>query len=615
MSTLKYVGTPAKWDAQPQRGQDLVDQDYINQLLSTNLTAPAVTAEIAADLVPYATTGYAATAMTNLATPAYLQAQADNYVAITEIDTASGPVGLNAIGQVPLGLVNAGSTQTWPSPFWSPGTYQATPVTATTTPVQLFTTAMPYPGYTYVLACFGSIDASVAADDGTFPEVLVRAGAPSTTFTGTVSYDHTGAGYSAAPGSSSATGSWSHTATAGAAVVTTVFVNANSGSSSFTSTATYGGVAMTPLGTVNANNSNNGWVEMFGALNVAGGAQTVAFNITRGGGGGTISCVAANSDSYVGALSFGTVVTSYGRNTSLSSGTIMTPPGGMAAQAFVVIGSSVPNGYNQTSRYSGTETSGGGGGGNSVSYILGDAVGSASFAATSSGNWASVAVPLTPAPVVGYAGAGQIIAFGYGCGEYYQTPSPGQVASQALLSTGFTTSAAYTTVTGLTAVNNGSYTSTMVGNFLQVPQSGTVTMVATFVFSGAAAGSKSSVSTSIQIIDSLSNVIVTGATVTGTSGTLTVSFTGPVVAGALYGVQIGESSSTFAIVTSGTFTISPSTVSNAASVNIIPVPFEDQTPLTGATTLYVMLASSNASTAVTASTFHPSLWICPIPWV
>jgi hypothetical protein len=140
-------------------------------------------------------------------------------------------------------------------------------------------------------------------------------------------------------------------------------------------------------------------------------------------------------------------------------------------------------------------------------------------------------------------------------------------------------------------------------------------MVATFVFSGAAAGSKSSVSTSIQIIDSLSNVIVTGATVTGTSGTLTVSFTGPVVAGALYGVQIGESSSTFAIVTSGTFTISPSTVSNAASVNIIPVPFEDQTPLTGATTLYVMLASSNASTAVTASTFHPSLWICPIPWV
>ncbi len=189
MCTLKYVGTPAQWDIQTGHQNDIVDQSYVNLLLATNLTTPVVAAEIAADLVPYATTGYATTAMANLATPAYTQAQVATYVPVTEIDTANGPVGLDASGKIPQGLIDAGSTQQWPSPFWSPAAYQGTLVTATTTPVQLYTVAIPYPGYTYVLVCFGLVDASVAADNGTFPEVLVRSGAPSNILTGTVGYD------------------------------------------------------------------------------------------------------------------------------------------------------------------------------------------------------------------------------------------------------------------------------------------------------------------------------------------------------------------------------------------------------------------------------------------
>ena len=621
MATLKFVGTPAQFDNQPGNPNDIVDQSYVSLLLATNLTSAQVAAEIALDLTPYATNAYATAAMANLATPAWTRAQVAQYVSITSIDAANGPVGLNTIGQIPQGLISAPSTQQWPSPFWSPGGYQTVSRSATTSPIQLYTVAIPYPGYTYTLACFGLIDAMTTADDGSFPEVLVRAGAPSTTLTGTVSYDATGAGYNSEPNSSSATGSWSHTATAGAAVIVTVATYiGNGGWSSYTSTATYGGVGMTSLGAVNAYNSTYGWVQMFGLLNAPGGAQTVSFNIAPSGrSASAIGAVLANSASYVGAQSFGTAVGEVGNRTSMASGTITTPTGGMVVQAFTANGGNVPtfSNYSQASR----DTDSGGSGGYSsgyVSYVLGDAPGPAVFTATDSGNnnWASIAVPLTPAPLTGYAGDGQIIAFGYGCGENYTVPAPGQIASQAFLNTAFTAPAAWTTVAGLVPVNNASYTSTMVGNFLQVPVTATVTLSASFTFAGGAGGGYGgNLSTSIQIIDNAGHIIAQGATVTTTSGTLTVSWTGAVTNGQLYGVQISETNaSTYATISAGTFTISPATVQNSGTVNIMPVPFEDQVPLTAATTLYVMLQSSNSSTQVTASTLLPSLYVMPIPW-
>jgi hypothetical protein len=402
MATLKLVGTPAQWDVQAESQYDPATLSFLNLILSQNMTMPQVTALIAADLSSYATLVYqnnaiAGTAGPNtsqLATPAWTNTQVANHVPSNTVGQVNGPVGLGSAssptpGQVSPGLINAVSTQQWPSPFWSPASYQAAAVTASTTPAQLYTASMPYPGYTYTLACFGMIDTSVAADDGTIPEVLVRVG-----------------------------------------------------------------------------------------------------SIT-----------------------------------------------------------------------------------------------------------------------------GQIIAFGYGCGEYYLGPTPGDTSSQAFINSAFTTTGSWATISNWIAQNTGGYSSVMVGNYLQVPDTMTATVSASVVFSGAVASSKKTVSTSIQLVNNAGTIIATGAAVTGVSGTCTVSWSSGVTFGQLYGIQVAETgASTFAQISSGTFTITSSTVGNVGPANIIPVPFEDQTPLTAAATLYVMLQSSNSSTAVTASTFDPGLWICPIPW-
>ncbi len=400
MPPLRYLGTPYVWD-ETANPNDLVTQSYINTLLANNISSGQVTTQITNDLASYATNAYATTQMAGLATPAYTAAAAANYVHSSTINQINGPVGLDSItGKVSVGQINGASTQQWPSPFWSPAAYQAASVSATTTPAQLYTVAIPYPGYTYTLMCFGQVDTSVATDNGTFAEVLVRVG--STT--------------------------------------------------------------------------------------------------------------------------------------------------------------------------------------------------------------------------------GQIVAFGYGSGESYPGPAPGQVAAQAFLNTPSTFTAGYTAIPGWVAFNSGGFSSVMVGNFLQVPQTMTATLSATVGFGAGTLGvasKNSALATSIRIVNNTGTVLATGATVGSGSGTCVVSTTAAVVGGQLYGIQGQEKSpdpanadgSAFASIDNGTFTISPAQVTSASIANIIPVPFEDQTPLTAATTLYVMLASSNSSTQVTASTFLPSLYIVPIPWI
>jgi hypothetical protein len=390
-ATLKYVGTPAQWDVSANPN-DLVTQSYIGFLLAQNLTQTQVNTQIASLLTPYATQAGVTTQLTGLATPAYINTQIANYVFANTVEHANGPVAIDATSDlIAPGLINAASDQTWPKPFWSPTAYNTATVTATTTPGQLYTQAIPDPGYPYVLACYGQVDCSVAADDGTIPQVVVRNG-----------------------------------------------------------------------------------------------------SIT-----------------------------------------------------------------------------------------------------------------------------GQAVALGYGCGESYLGPSPGQIASQAFVNQSFPLTGTATTVTGMLANNTGGFQSTMVGNFLQVPVTESATITASFTFSGSApstAKGAAAVTTQCQIITSSGTILVTGATVTG-DGTCTASFTGTLNAGTLYGVQIGEAAAaTFANVTAGTLTISPSTVQNMAPANIIPVPYDQQTSTVGATTLYTMLQSSNSSTAVTAATDFPGLWVMPIPW-
>lgn len=215
---------------------------------------------------------------------------------------------------------------------------------------------------------------------------------------------------------------------------------------------------------------------------------------------------------------------------------------------------------------------------------------------------------------------GQIIAAGYGVGESYTGPVPGTVNSQAFINSTFACTGNWVTVSGMLANNGAGFTSAMVGNYLQAQVPMTAVVTASFIFAGAApSGAKgsASVQTAVQIVDQAGNILVTGSPVIGNSGTVTATWTGPVAAGQLFGVQIGEASAaTFAHVSSGSLTISAPQVLSDSMANVVPVPIDDQLSITGPTSLSIMLQSSSASsTQVTAGTYLPALWVMPIPWV
>lgn len=221
-------------------------------------------------------------------------------------------------------------------------------------------------------------------------------------------FDTVGAApYSTTTSATSVNGSFSYTATAGAAVIMWVAVDTNSTSkaASYTRTATYGtqvggpSLAMTSLGAVDANNGSHGWLEGFRLLNAPGGAQTVNISIT--GASTTFYCVVANAESWNGVNSIGPVVTSFGTG-NMSSGAVTSAANQMVAQAFYDqnIGSTATgiSAYNQTQRYNTTIHNG------TTAYLslaFGDAPGAASvnFTGTNSNvnlSWSSIAAPLIP---------------------------------------------------------------------------------------------------------------------------------------------------------------------------------------------------------------------------
>lgn len=186
MANFKYVGTPAQFDVSGNASQDLVSQSYVNFLLSQNLTGAAVSNQIATLLAPYSLATTTADLMSGLASPAWIQNQMANYVAANTINKVTngvgGPIPLDPVTlQVPKGQINQPSAQVYPSPFWSPASYNSGVVSATHTPVQLYPVAIADPGYPYYLVCSGSQDCQVAADNGTFPVITVRQGSPTST--------------------------------------------------------------------------------------------------------------------------------------------------------------------------------------------------------------------------------------------------------------------------------------------------------------------------------------------------------------------------------------------------------------------------------------------------
>lgn len=191
----------------------------------------------------------------------------------------------------------------------------------------------------------------------------------------------------------SASGSYSMTATAGAAVLVAFAVqNAGTGQhGSWTRSVTYGGTAMTSLGVVDFDNLNNGWVELFGLLSVPGGAQTIAYSTNA-----SVHHTAVCSASYLHVNSFGTAVTNEGKSSTLSSGSITSAGTKMVVQTFFIQGGGglTMSGYNHTLREHLTATDAG----LELEGMLGDVAGAptVSFSASVNGSadYGSVAVPL-----------------------------------------------------------------------------------------------------------------------------------------------------------------------------------------------------------------------------
>jgi hypothetical protein len=146
-----------------------------------------------------------------------------------------------------------------------------------------------------------------------------------------VAFDAVGPG---ATGTISATSplTWSHTCTGtnGALLVGVSFGQAGGSSGADTNTVTYNGVAMTRLGAVSSNNQTDGYVELYGLIAPATGANTVSVSHTTAG---TVHHIVAGSVSFTGAASFGTAVTNFGSSTTPTVNVTGTTAGNMVVDA------------------------------------------------------------------------------------------------------------------------------------------------------------------------------------------------------------------------------------------------------------------------------------------
>jgi hypothetical protein len=196
-------------------------------------------------------------------------------------------------------------------------------------------------------------------------------------------FDAVGAGAS----STSVGISWSHTATAGAHV----FVAVSTGTSSAAiSSVTYGGTAMTVLGSIaNNNNSTQGITYLYHLAAVTGGAQTVTVSNSHP--------MTGNSVSYTGVTSVGTPQTVFG-STSPFTQSVTCSTGQIILQSFgqtgYALGNSDITAYSGgTGRYRFPGT-----GASQPSLTISDATASTTFTATATSgntNYAGIAVVLS----------------------------------------------------------------------------------------------------------------------------------------------------------------------------------------------------------------------------
>ena len=184
MSARNWVG------AKPANAKDKITVGYVNaQVAALNMPQTDIDALIAQDFAPYADLSYVNSQAALNATKIYVDGTASsgspNYnpnggdagrLKLSQVNHNNGIAGLGlASPLVDRSRLGLGSTQRWPSPYYSPSSYFSLPVTAGLTEETVYSWTVNDPGYTFKLWVGGILDCSTNRD-GYYPICLVRLG-------------------------------------------------------------------------------------------------------------------------------------------------------------------------------------------------------------------------------------------------------------------------------------------------------------------------------------------------------------------------------------------------------------------------------------------------------
>lgn len=183
--------------------------------------------------------------------------------------------------------------------------------------------------------------------------------------------------------------SWTHQASQGSFAIVVLY-SGGSMTPAAAASVTFGGTAMTSLGSVLSDNTAaQSWLWVFSLANVAGGAETVSVTLTQTGDNFDGF---ATSFTYNGVSSVGTLQTAFGSSTTASVA-VTSAPGDIVWGTVITDGANIPG-------FTGTVRENLGGGSAQPYFTAGDYPGASSVTVTAplpvNFEWAAAGLNLIP---------------------------------------------------------------------------------------------------------------------------------------------------------------------------------------------------------------------------
>lgn len=166
MGTLKFVGGTSSLT------NEVSTQSHIQNLLAGNLSQAQVDSQVNTRLTAYATKTYVDTQDAKLADSAFIDAADSTRLAKSNLNKPGYPFTLDSDGKVPKGKIKVSSLQKYPNDTAGGAGGGGT----TSSEIGLLSIPVADPGYAYKLLVTGTVSASVASDNGSFPQVIVSRG-------------------------------------------------------------------------------------------------------------------------------------------------------------------------------------------------------------------------------------------------------------------------------------------------------------------------------------------------------------------------------------------------------------------------------------------------------